>query len=542
MSGLVESLGVLIGGIGLFLLGITMMTNGLKLAAGPALELILSRATRTPAAGLASGVLVTALVQSSSAVTVAVIGFVNAGLLDLGGALWVLFGANLGMTTTGWIVSLLGLKMKIDALALPLVGIGIALRLTGVGQRRGALGDALAGFGILFIGIATLQGAFTGLVAQYRLPQGEGLVEVLMQVFAGLVITLLVQSSSATMTITLAAAQGGMLSTQGGAAVIIGANIGTTATALLAAVGATPNARRAAVAQVIFNVVTGLVATALLPWMIGFIVRVGDWLHLPHDPAIALALFHTAFNVLGLVIMVPLAGRLTRWLQSRFRAREGDEGAPQFLDDTVAVVPELAADALRLEVRRIGAIVRRMVRMTLAGADAHALAHEQSATTRLFNAAQKFVQRMNRQEMVPATAAALAESLRELRYHESAAEQAMQAAALANVLPDAGVAASYAQFERRSLALLDAIEAVDHASRENESRLRSPGEDSALIENLSQAMEGAYGALKAQLLGEGAAGTVSIALMEELLRRHSALRRALQQVAKAHSRALSFAD
>ncbi|MEK6293491.1 MAG: hypothetical protein V4793_19305, partial [Paraburkholderia tropica] len=119
---------------------------------------------------------------------------------------------------------------------------------------------------------------------------------------------------------------------------------------------------------------------------------------------------------------------------------------------------------------------------------------------------------------------------------------AMQAAALANVLPDAGVAASYAQFERRSLALLDAIEAVDHASRENESRLRSPGEDSALIENLSQAMEGAYGALKAQLLGEGAAGTVSIALMEELLRRHSALRRALQQVAKAHSRALSFAD
>ncbi|WP_241023322.1 Na/Pi symporter [Paraburkholderia sp. Ac-20340] len=130
MKNLIDALGVLIGGIGLFLLGITMMTNGLKLAAGPALELILRRATRTPLAGLASGVLVTALVQSSTAVTMAVIGFVNAGLLDLGGALWVLFGANLGMTTTGWIVSLLGLKMKIDALALPMVGIGIALRLT----------------------------------------------------------------------------------------------------------------------------------------------------------------------------------------------------------------------------------------------------------------------------------------------------------------------------------------------------------------------------------------------------------------------------
>jgi phosphate:Na+ symporter len=245
--------------------------------------------------------------------------------------------------------------------------------------------------------------------------------------------------------------------------------------------------------------------------------------------------------VLGLVIMVPLAGRLTRWLQSRFRAREGDEGAPQFLDDTVAVVPELAADALRLEVRRIGAIVRRMVRMTLAGADAHALAHEQSATTRLFNAAQKFVQRMNRQEMVPATAAALAESLRELRYH-SAAEQAMQAAALAERAARCG--------RRRELravrAPLARVARCDRGRRSRqsgtESRLRSPGEDSALIENLSQAMEGAYGALKAQLLGEGAAGTVSIALMEELLRRHSALRRALQQVAKAHSRALSFAD
>ncbi|WP_322011980.1 Na/Pi symporter [Paraburkholderia sp. J12] len=533
-GGLIEGLGVLIGGIGLFLLGITMMTNGLKLAAGPALEHILSRATRTPVSGLASGVLVTALVQSSTAVTVAVIGFVNAGLLDLGGALWVLFGANLGMTTTGWIVSLLGLKMKIDALALPLVGIGVALRLTGVGQRRGALGDALAGFGVLFIGIATLQGAFTELVAQYQLPQGEGVLAVVAQVAVGLVLTLLVQSSSATMTITLAAAQGGMLSTQGGAAVIIGANIGTTATALLASIGATPNARRAALAQVIFNVVTGLVAMALLPWLIGFIVRVGDFFHLPHDPAITLALFHTAFNVLGLVIMVPLAGRLTRWLQRRFREREGDEGAPQFLDDTVLVVPELAVDALRNEVQRIGAIVRRMLRMTLAGADANALAQEQGALTRLFAAAQKFVQSMNRQEMAPATGANLAEVLRTLHYYESAEEQAMQAASLPGAMDDAAIADAYGLFERRALALIDQTESAGRNDAE--------AGDGKLIETLGQSMEAAYGALKARLLAEGAAGALGIPAMEELLRRQSALRRALQQVAKAHSRSLAFAD
>lgn len=532
MNGLVEALGVLIGGIGLFLLGITMLTNGLKLAAGPALEHILRRATRTPASGLASGVLVTALVQSSSAVTVAVIGFVNAGLLDLGGALWVLFGANLGMTTTGWIVSLLGLKMKIDALALPLVGIGIALRLTGASQRRGALGDALAGFGLLFLGIATLQGAFTELVAQYRLPQGEGVLAVLAQVFAGLVLTLLVQSSSATMTITLAAAQGGMLSAQGGAAVIIGANVGTTATALLAAIGATPNARRAAVAQVLFNVVTGLVATALLPWMIGFIVRVGDLFRLPRDPAITLALFHTAFNVLGLVIMCPLAGALTRWLQRRFRAREDDEGAPQFLDATVLVVPALGVDALRREVQRIGVIVRRMLRAVLAGGDTKTIMHEQGFATRLFGAAQGFVQRMNRQQMASATSTHLATTLGTLRYYETASEQTAQAAALAGALQDAELADAYASFERRALALLEHIDSVE--------RLEAGDDEGHLIESLGQSMEAAYGVLKARLLAQGAAGALDIAAMEERLRRYSALRRALQQVAKAHARALTF--
>ncbi|MGJ2409034.1 Na/Pi symporter, partial [Salmonella enterica subsp. enterica serovar Paratyphi A] len=139
-----EMLANVVGGLGLFLLGMTMMTDGLRLAAGPALERILAAATRTRAQALGSGVLVTSLVQPSSAVTVATIGFVNAGLLPLGAALWVLFGANVGTTMTGWIVALVGLKFKIEALALPLLGLGVVLRLTGEGQRRGALGTALA--------------------------------------------------------------------------------------------------------------------------------------------------------------------------------------------------------------------------------------------------------------------------------------------------------------------------------------------------------------------------------------------------------------
>ncbi|MDZ4130454.1 MAG: Na/Pi symporter, partial [Hydrogenophaga sp.] len=180
-----QTLGLVAGGLGLFLLGMGMMTDGLKLAAGPALHRILAGATRTRMHALGSGLMVTSLVQSSSAVTVAAIGFVNAGLLSLGPALWVLFGANVGTSMTGWIVALVGLKFKVEMLAMPLVGLGALLRLTGEGRRSGAIGTALAGFGLLFMGIALLQQAFASLAGQFTLPQGEGPLVVLAQLGIG---------------------------------------------------------------------------------------------------------------------------------------------------------------------------------------------------------------------------------------------------------------------------------------------------------------------------------------------------------------------
>ena len=337
----------LAGGLGLFLLGMTMMTDGLKLAAGPALERVLTRATRTRWHALTSGALMTAVVQSSSAVTVAAIGFVNAGLMRLAPALWVLFGANVGTTMTGWIVALVGLKFKIGALALTLIGVGVVARLTGAGERRGALGSAVAGLGLLFLGIAMLQEAFVGVAASVELPDGRGVLGTVAQVGVGALLTVLMQSSSASMTVALTAAQGGLMTPEGAAAMVIGANIGTTFKAMLAAIGATPNARRAAAAHVIFNVLTGLVALALLPWLVGAIAAGRAALGLASDPAIRLALFHTIFNVLGVLLMWPLAGALTRWLQQRFRAAEEDEAQPQHLDDTVLAVPTLALDALK---------------------------------------------------------------------------------------------------------------------------------------------------------------------------------------------------
>ncbi len=498
------TLGTLSGGIGLFLLGMSMMTDGLKLAAGPALERVLASGTRTRWHALGSGVLVTGVVQSSSAVTVATIGFVNAGLLGLGGALWVLFGANVGTTMTGWIVALLGMKFKIEALSLPLIGVGVVLRLTGTAQRRGALGTALAGFGLLFLGIAMLQTAFAGLAERVALPQDRTALSVVSQLGVGVVLTVAMQSSSAAMTIALAAAQGGLLSPHGAAAVVIGANIGTTATAILAAIGATSNAKRAAAAHVAFNVLTGAVALLMLPWLVDAIEAGSRLLELPADPASQLALFHTVFNVMGVLLIWPIADRLTHWLKARFRSLEEDEGAPRYLDDTVLAVPDLAVEALGREVRRIGAIARRSLREACAGAGTGTLAADREIVGRLVAAADRFVEGINRAAMPADTVAHVANWLRILRYHEGALEQAVRATAGAEAAT--GLSAALSETGLRLLDALDA-EVADAAAW--------------------AAAEAAYQAIKQDLLSAGAAGTLSVTGMDAALRRAAALRQAL---------------
>ncbi|MEK9755050.1 MAG: Na/Pi symporter, partial [Rhodospirillaceae bacterium] len=155
-------IGGALGGIGLFLLGIRLMTEGLKIAAGPMLRDILARWASTRLRALFSGVLLTGIVQASSVVTIASIGFVNAGVLNLSRAMWVIFGSNIGTTVTAWIVALVGLDIKIEAFALPVLGIGMSLSLSGSSSRRAAIGEALAGFGVFFLGLATLKATFAG--------------------------------------------------------------------------------------------------------------------------------------------------------------------------------------------------------------------------------------------------------------------------------------------------------------------------------------------------------------------------------------------
>ncbi len=520
------------GGLGLFLLGMALMTDGLKLAAGAALTRILAAATRTRWHALGAGTLVTALVQSSSAVTVAAIGFVNAGVLGLGPALWVLFGANVGTTMTGWIVALVGLKFDIQVLALPLIGLGALLRLSGERLRRGALGTALAGFGLLFLGIGLLQSAFAGLTAQVSLPQGEGALAVLAQLGVGLVMTVLMQSSSASIAIALTAAQGGLIGLHGAAAVVIGANIGTTVTAVLATLGATSNARRAAAAHVVFNALTGIVALILLPWLVVELAQVGRAIGLAEGPAPLLALFHSTFNLLGVLLMWPLAGRLADWLGTRFRSREDVEAQPRHLDQNVLAVPALAVSAMEAEVARYGQMALALARDALAGGDRAApaaLAHRQGVAVRLDEAITAFAERLHRDAMSPATAAQLARVLRVERYHETVIERAIEAAALADADGAEAVAPDpLAGFRRSADTLLQACAAPDASEA---------GLADALV-----AMEAAYETLKAALLAAGAAGRWRLPAMEAALRRISALRRAAQQAAKAARLSLSATE
>lgn len=348
-------LGGALGGLGLFLLGMRLMTEGLKVAAGPMLRDVLSRWTRTRLRGLISGILLTGIVQSSSAVTVASIGFVNAGVLNLGRAMWVIFGSNIGTTMTGWIVAAVGFDIKIEAFALPMLGAGMFLSLTGTSSRRGAIGETLAGFGVFFLGIATLKSTFAGLGNAIDLTAftNGGIGGDVLFALLGFAMTALVQSSSAVIAIALTAAVGGVLTIEAGAALIVGANVGTTTTALLAVIGATSNARRVAVSHVVFNLLTGVVAIALLPLMLLAVESTEKVLTAAPSPSTTLALFHTVFNVLGVLLIWPLASRLEKWLLTRFVTREEDLSRPRHLDSTSLGVPALALNAVLLELRRV---------------------------------------------------------------------------------------------------------------------------------------------------------------------------------------------
>ncbi len=335
----------LLGGLGVFLLGMTLLTDGLKAVAGDALRRILTKYVATPASGVGWGALFTAVVQSSTATTLTTIGFVSAGLLTFTQAIGVIFGANLGTTSTGWIVSQLGFKVSLGAIAPPLVLAGVVLRLLGKGRLTHA-GTALVGFALLFMGIDLLQtgmGTLATRVSPEDLPHVGGVWGLrAMLVGVGFLMTVVMLSSSAAMTATLAAVASGAIGLEHAALLIIGQNIGTTPKAVAASLGSPTSAKRTAVAHVLFNVVTGGVALGVLPWLLRGCVWTADLVGVPDAPTV-LAMFHTAFNVLGVVILLPLVRPYARLIE-RMLPERGPR-ATRYLGPAVAALGPVALEA-----------------------------------------------------------------------------------------------------------------------------------------------------------------------------------------------------
>lgn len=345
------------GGLGIFLLAISMLTQGLQMASGNALKTMLGRWTRTSVHGIGLGVIATACLQSSSATTAMVIGLVNASIMQLQQAIWVIFGANIGTTMTSWLVSFTGLDFNIKAAALPLIGFGMMLKTFSPAMRAQAIGTALAGFGLFFFGVDILKGAFAGFEAGGDIGPIEAttILGLFYLVGAGCIASILTQSSSAAIALTLTSVAGGMLDVTGGAAMIIGASLGTTSTAIFAVLGASSNAKRTAAAHVIFNVVTAMVGLMVLPLML---MAIG-WF--AAGPVMTLAIFHTVYKVTGVLVMTPFVPSMTRFLQRHFSSVEEDEARPHYLDKTTLALPTMAVNALIRELRRFQVVSSRMI-------------------------------------------------------------------------------------------------------------------------------------------------------------------------------------
>jgi phosphate:Na+ symporter len=370
MDGLYVAL-QLLGGLGVFLYGLKVMSEGLQRAAGSRLRSLLRTMTSNRFTATLTGLLTTCVVQSSSATTVMVVAFASAGLLTLHQSLGVIFGANIGTTTTGWIVSLLGFKVQIAEIALPLIGVGFFIQFIRRWEWAQKLGDVLIGFGFLFLGLDLIKNGVPDLrdnpAAMEWLNMGDAsyLLPRLAIIGVGTALTVIVQSSSAMMAITLTAASKGLIDYPTAVALVLGENIGTTITANLAAIGAPGVAKQAARGHFLFNVL-GVIWAGLL--FVPFVALVdllvpGDPLNPAHEGVIPvhIAGFHTAFNVINTGVMLafinPLA-RLVRWIQPD----EVERHDLRFLDSALAGTAELGVAAARQEAAHMASVVVSSIR------------------------------------------------------------------------------------------------------------------------------------------------------------------------------------
>jgi len=322
---IISSLFQLIGSLGFLLYGMKLMSDGIQKSAGKSLHKVLGLMTSNRFFALLTGVFITTIIQSSSATTVMVVSFVNAGLLTLAQSIGVIFGANIGTTITAWIVALFGFKFKIAALAIPVFGIGYILYSIKKFNKE-TIGEALMGFGLLFVGLDLLGKVMTFDASQVEFLQhltGNGYLSLLAGVLAGMVITMLIHSSSASTAIILTMSYNKLLPWEFAAAMVLGSNIGTTVDAVLASIGTKVNARRAALIHVLFNVIGSIIAIILFKpflFVVDFIVPG------PVESSITthIAMLHTVFNVMNSLLFLPFVNQLAFLSEKIITPKKGE--------------------------------------------------------------------------------------------------------------------------------------------------------------------------------------------------------------------------
>lgn len=341
----------LLGGIGLFLLGMSLMTDTLKNLAGDALRQWFAKFTGSPFKAMSTGIIATLIVQSSMATTLATIGFVSAGILSFAQSIGIIIGANIGTTSTGWMVAFLGVKFSISQYALPFIAFGALAKLLFKG-RIALIGLAVAGFGLIFYGIDLLQIAMSGVAERIDLSvfETKDFGGKILLVLFGIVMTIILQSSSAAITTTLAALASQAIQLEQAFMLVIGQNIGTVATAILAAIGANVSAKRTAAVHLSFNVLSAVLAFFILAPMFVHFSAAGQ-IFAGLSAVVLVAAFHTLFSLLGACIYMPLIPQFSGLLMKLIPDDQDD--VMLMLNEASLEVPILALPAIDQVMRHL---------------------------------------------------------------------------------------------------------------------------------------------------------------------------------------------
>ncbi|MBS7273641.1 MAG: Na/Pi cotransporter family protein [Bacteroidales bacterium] len=366
---MVLSILTLVGALGLFLYGMNLMSSGLQKAAGSGLRKFLSSITSNPVKGVVTGMGVTAVIQSSSATTVMVVGFVNAGLLTLTQAISVIMGANIGTTFTAWIIALFGFKADVSILAVPLMALGFILSVSKKGRWRD-ISEFVVGFSLLFLGLSFMKNSVPDLQSSPEVLQflqswsGHGALSVLLFVLVGSVLTLILQSSSATVALTLIFLNMGWIQFDMAAAMVLGENIGTTITANIAASVGNPNARRAALAHTVFNIFGVIWAIILFRPFLSLIQFIISCLGLgasEQAPLYSISMLHTVFNLINTTLLIWFIPMIEKFVCAVIKDREGEERPEKlvYINAGLIPTPELAVAEAEKEVLHFGSVMHK---------------------------------------------------------------------------------------------------------------------------------------------------------------------------------------